>query len=142
MNEQLITRFETLIQQLLENGFAIADDFLPDDLVTGLRQQNFHLLDTGQMKPAGIGREKSLWLRSSLMGLAAGIGAVTLPGPLGLEERHTNKTLTTKLMTVGLYVAGSIVTAAIIKLISSKVDKRKEKKTEEWEKKLVTSAMG
>ena len=91
---------------------------------------------------AGIGREKSLWLRSSLMGLAAGIGAVTLPGPLGLEERHTNKTLTTKLMTVGLYVAGSIVTATIIKLISSKVDKRKEKKTEEWEKKLVTSAMG
>ena len=57
MNEQLITRFETLIQQLLENGFAIADDFLPDDLVTGLRQQIFHLLDTGQMKPAGIGRE-------------------------------------------------------------------------------------
>lgn len=57
MNEQLITRFETLIQQLLENGFAIADDFLPVDLVTALRQRIFHLLDTGQMKPAGIGRE-------------------------------------------------------------------------------------
>ena len=57
MNEQLITRFETLIQQLLENGFAIADDFLPVDLVTALRQRIFHLFYTGQMKPAGIGRE-------------------------------------------------------------------------------------
>src|SRR5688572_13481639 len=49
---------------------------------------------------AGIGKEKNIWVRSSLLGLAAGIGAVTLPGPLGLEERHSARTLSTKLMTV------------------------------------------
>ena len=91
---------------------------------------------------AGVGREKNLWLRSSLLGLAAGIGAVALPGPLGLEEKHTNKSMATKLMTIGIYVAGSIFTPAIIKLIASKVDQTQEQKNKEWEKRLVTSAMG
>jgi hypothetical protein len=113
------------------------------------RQQLFTLALAGDLisnalyySAAGIGKEKNLWVRSSLLGLAAGIGAVILPGPLGLEEKHTNKSLATKLMTVGLYVAGSVVTAAFIKLISTKVDKSKEKKNHEWETKLVTSAIG
>ena len=113
------------------------------------RQQLFTLALAGDLitnalyySTAGIGKEKNVWVRSSLLGLAAGIGAVVLPGPLGLEDRHTNKSLSTKIMTVGLYVAGSVVTAAFIKLIASKVDRSQEKKKEEWEKRLVTSAMG
>jgi hypothetical protein len=113
------------------------------------RQQLFTLALAGDLisnalyySAAGIGEEKNVWVRSSLLGLAAGLGAVILPGPLGLEEKHTNKTFATKVMTVGLYVAGSVVTAAFMKLIASKVDKRKEKKNHEWERKLVTSAMG
>jgi hypothetical protein len=77
-----------------------------------------------------------------VLGLAAGIGAVALPGPLGLEERHTNKSLSTKLMTIGLYVAGAVVTAAITKMLASKSHQRNVKRKEEWERKLVTSAMG
>jgi cytochrome c biogenesis protein CcdA len=91
---------------------------------------------------AGIGKEKNIWLRSSLLGLAAGIGAVTLPGPLGLNEKHSNRTTATKLMTVGLYVAGAVVTTAVIKLLSTTVEKKKHKKHQEWERRLVTSAMG
>lgn len=87
---------------------------------------------------AGIGREKNIWVRSSLLGLAAGIGAVALPGPMGLNGKHSNRTLATSLMTVGLYVAGSIVTAAIIRLVAGKKEQRKK----EWERRLVTSAMG
>jgi len=87
---------------------------------------------------AGIGNEKNIWLRSSMLGLAAGIGAVTLPGPLGLEEKHSNKTTATKLMTVGLYVAGALITTAVIKLLAS----RKQERNQEWERRLVTSAMG
>ena len=101
---------------------------------TSNRQQLFKLALAGDLisnalyySVAGIGKEKNVWVRSSLLGLAAGLGAVLLPGPLGLEERHTNKTLATKLMTVGLYVAGSVVTAAFIKLIASKVDRKQEK---------------
>src|SRR5438270_6134231 len=62
---------------------------------------------------AGVGAEKNLWVKSSLLGLSAGIGAVLLPGPLGLNKEHSNKTLSTKLMTVGLYVAGALVTTAV-----------------------------
>lgn len=91
---------------------------------------------------AGIGKEKSLWLRSSLLGLAAGIGAVVLPGALGLEEKHSNRTMATKLMTMGLYVAGAVVTAAVIQTFAKKVAKKKQRKHQEWERRLVTSAMG
>lgn len=87
---------------------------------------------------AGIGSEKNIWVRSSLLGLAAGIGAVVLPEPLGLNKQYSNKTVSTKLMTVGLYVAGSLVTTAVIKLLNRK----KKKSHHEWERRLVTSAMG
>ena len=87
---------------------------------------------------AGMGNEKNIWLRSSMLGLAAGIGAVTLPGPLGLKEHHSSKTTATKLMTVGLYVAGALVTTAVIKLLASK----KQERNQQWERRLVTSAMG
>lgn len=87
---------------------------------------------------AAIGDEKNIWTRSALLGLAAGLGAVTLPEPLGLNKQYTNKSLATQAMTVGLYVAGALVTTAVIKLLNRK----KEKNHHEWERRLVTSAMG
>jgi hypothetical protein len=87
---------------------------------------------------AGAGNEKNIWVKSSLLGLAAGVAAVTLPGPLGLDEKHSNRTNETRLMTIGLYVAGALVATGIMKLLA----KRKHKQNEEWERKLVTSAMG
>jgi hypothetical protein len=86
---------------------------------------------------AGIGEEKNIWLKSSLLGLAAGAGAVLLPRPLGLNEHYSNRTVATKVMTVGLYVAGALVTTAVIKLLNRK----KRKKEAVWEQRLVTSAM-
>lgn len=73
-----------------------------------------------------------------MLGLAAGVAAITLPAPLGLEEKHSNKTIETKLMTVGLYVAGALVATAIMKLMA----KKKHRRNQEWERRLVTSAMG
>lgn len=87
---------------------------------------------------AGAGNEKNIWLKSSMLGLAAGVAAVTLPGPLGLEEKHSARTSETKLMTIGLYVAGALVATAIMKLM----DKKKHRRNQEWERRLVTSAMG
>jgi hypothetical protein len=87
---------------------------------------------------AGIGSEKNIWLRGTLLGLAAGIGAVVLPEPMGLNKQYSNRTLATKAMTVGLYVAGSLVTTAVIKLLNHK----KRENHKEWERRLVTSAMG
>jgi hypothetical protein len=41
-------------------------------------------------------------------------------------------------MTVGLYVTGALVTTAVIKLLN----KKKKVQHKEWERRLVTSAMG
>jgi hypothetical protein len=87
---------------------------------------------------AGAGNEKNIWVKSSLLGLAAGVAAVTLPAPLGLDGKYSNRTTETRLMTIGLYVAGALVATGIMKLLA----KRKHKQNEEWERKLVTSAMG
>lgn len=86
---------------------------------------------------AGIGKQKNVWLRSSLLGLTAGVAAVILPGAMGLESRYSNKTVATKLMTVGLYVTGALVTSAIIRL----VENQDQKKKKVWHERLVTSAI-
>ena len=56
---------------------------------------------------------------------------------MGLDNRYSNKTLSTKLMTVGLYVAGALVTTLVMKM----VEKKKQRKHKDWEQRLVTSAM-
>lgn len=87
---------------------------------------------------AGVGKEENAWLRGSLLGLAAGIGAVVLPKPLGLDSSASNRTVGTKLMTIGLYVAGGLVATAVVKLLEN----RKKRKYNQWEQRLMTSAMG
>src|SRR4029079_1304003 len=52
---------------------------------------------------AGIGQRKNALVRGAALGLAAGLGAVMLPKPMGLDDRPSNKTMETKIMTVGLY---------------------------------------
>jgi len=57
------------------------------------------------------GKPKNAWKRGSLLGLAAGIGAVTLPEPLGLGKKPTARTTTTKVATVAWYVLGGLTAA-------------------------------
>jgi hypothetical protein len=42
------------------------------------------------------------------IGVLAGVGAVTLPGPLGLSEEPTARTPLTQALTVALYAAGGL----------------------------------
>ena len=51
--------------------------------------------------------------RGLLLGLAAGMGGVVLPGPLGLGEAPSGRTSQTKLMTVAWYTAGGLVAGAV-----------------------------
>jgi hypothetical protein len=59
------------------------------------------------------GKGRQSWLRGAGLGLAAGLGAVLLPGLLGLPRRHAARTLQTQVMTVALYAAGGLVSAAM-----------------------------
>jgi hypothetical protein len=132
-------RMDRLGMQAIEKGLHKANKSVPN------QQALFSIAMAGDLisnalyySAAGIGSEKNIWIRSSLLGLAAGIGALVLPEPLGLNKRYSNRTVATQVMTVGLYVAGSLATAAVIKLLNRK----KRESHKEWERRLVTSAMG
>ncbi len=65
-----------------------------------------------------VGQGKKAWWRGAALGLAAGVGGVTLPGPLGLGEAPSNRTPETKLMTVAWYTVGGLAAAAASRLWS------------------------
>ena len=62
---------------------------------------------------AAIGKPKNATLRASLMGLAAGIGGVLLPKHLRLTNAYSNRTLTTRLLTMAIYSLGGLVSGKI-----------------------------
>jgi len=64
---------------------------------------------------SGAGSRRGQALRGSMLGLAAGIGAVILPKHLGLSNAPSNRTTATKVFTVGLYFLGAVVTVAVLK---------------------------
>lgn len=69
---------------------------------------------------AGFGNEQQAMLRGAFLGLAAGIGAVYLPKPLGLNEAPSNRTPQTKWMTVALYLTGGLAAGVAGKLIENR----------------------
>lgn len=60
---------------------------------------------------AGTG--KDAWWRGTILGVAAGAGAVLLPGPLGLGEEPSNKTTKTQIMAFSYYLLAGLVAGAI-----------------------------
>ena len=58
-----------------------------------------------------VGTGRGAWARGTALGVAAGVGAVVLPGPLGLGEAPSNRTPQTQLMTIAWYLAGGLAAA-------------------------------
>lgn len=48
----------------------------------------------------------------AVLGAAAGVGAVLLPGPMGLGTKPTTRTAATQAMTIAWYFVGGLVAAA------------------------------
>lgn len=59
----------------------------------------------------GLSKPENAVLTGAALGLAAGVGAVALPGPMGLGTAPTQRTEATVAMTVGWYLVGGLVTA-------------------------------
>jgi hypothetical protein len=57
----------------------------------------------------------------TVIGLAAGIGAVTLPGKMGLHEKYSNASNKTRVLTVALYLTGGLIAGAVHTLLERKV---------------------
>lgn len=68
----------------------------------------------------GAGSRTYLWPRAIFLGLSAGIGAVKLPEPMGLNPEPVAKTDQVKVLTVGYYVFGAVVTALVLNILSKK----------------------
>jgi hypothetical protein len=60
----------------------------------------------------GVGGREGVWRRGALLGLAAGVGAVTLPGPLGLGRSPSERAPRTQAMTIAWYLMGGLAAAA------------------------------
>lgn len=78
-------------------GWALAGDLVGNSLYYAL---------------VGLGRPEHPWARGGALGLAGGLSALVLPGPLGLGRRSVARTRATRLMTVGWYVLGGLTAAA------------------------------
>lgn len=65
----------------------------------------------------GLGDDKHILIRGLGMGLLAGIGAVELPKPMGLDDAPVSRTDKTKLLTIVWYVAGAVVTSVVTKAL-------------------------
>lgn len=101
---------------------AVAKFMKGNDLMSKTAQQFFPLAGdlVSNSLFFGMARGDSSFntlVRGTLLGLGAGVGAVALPEPLGLEEKHTNKNIETQLMTVGWYVVGGLIAALVINAI-------------------------
>jgi hypothetical protein len=60
-----------------------------------------------------VGSGKHSMQRGLALGIAAGVGGVLLPGPMGLGEAPSNRTPQTKAMTVAWYTVGGLVAGAV-----------------------------
>jgi hypothetical protein len=60
-----------------------------------------------------VGSGKHSLGRGLLLGVAAGVGGMLLPGPMGLGEAPSNRTPQTKAMTVAWYTVGGLAAGAV-----------------------------
>jgi hypothetical protein len=63
----------------------------------------------------GKGDRDNIMLRGAGYGIMAGLGAIGLTKPLGLDDKHVNKTDETKILTVAWYLIGGLAAALVIK---------------------------
>lgn len=66
------------------------------------------------------GNKNFVWPKAIFLGLSAGIGALKLPEPMGLNPEPVTRTNQTKVLTVGYYLFGALVTAYVLKTLSKK----------------------
>jgi hypothetical protein len=69
-------------------------------------------------------RMKKAMSTGGLLGLSAGIGALKLPGVLGLNPKFTNSTGKRRWVTVGLYLTGGLIAAGVAKWLDNKASKK------------------
>ncbi len=65
----------------------------------------------------GAGGKDQIWSRAIGLGLTAGIGALLLPKPLGLDPRPSARNPKVSAITVAYFLTGALITAGILNAI-------------------------
>lgn len=114
-------RMDLLGMEALANTLDKADVQVPkEDSLFKLTMAGDLISNSLYYSIAGLGDKENAVIRGALLGLAAGVGAVYLPEPMGLNKAPSNRTLQTKLMTVALYSTGGITAGVTSKFIEDK----------------------
>ncbi|WP_255478610.1 hypothetical protein [Rufibacter sp. XAAS-G3-1] len=61
------------------------------------------------------GTGKKAWWRGTILGAAAGVGGVILPGPMGLGVAPSARTKQTQALTIGYYLLAGVVAGGVAK---------------------------
>lgn len=110
-------RMDKLGMQAISKGMQEAELPVPDTrklFATALLSEL--AMNTLYYSLAGIGKRSNAERKGSLLGFVAGLGSIFLPKPLGLNEKHSNKTFRTKMLAMGLYLLGGYIASAVGKL--------------------------
>ena len=108
---------EEALQKGLEHFGAHIDD---ENTLYGATLAGDLISNAVYFSTIGAGGPENIWSRAVGIGLTAGIGAIALPKPLGLDPEPVTKTTKTKALTVGYYLAGALVTGAILTALNKK----------------------
>jgi hypothetical protein len=142
---QVVSRIDKQAPRLDLLGMnAVAKFFKGPKFTSGIAQKLFPVSLAGDLVSntlyfalaAGRNKDQTL-VKGLLLGLGAGIGAVALPKPIGLDATPTNLSRRTQGMTVAWYIVGGLVAAAVINALEEKgLDKVVESKVKESTKQL------
>ena len=111
---EVAPRMEILGMRALKAGFEAADAEVPP------RRGLIKLAFGGEVASnatyyslVGMAKPENAVAVGAALGLAAGLGAVLLPGPMGLGEAPSTRTAGTTVMTVAWYFAGGLVAGLV-----------------------------
>jgi hypothetical protein len=107
LGQNALARFmkgNDIVSKTAQQFFPLAGDIISNSLYYGMSRGN---------------NATETFIRGAFLGLGAGIGAVVLPGKVGLAESPTNRTNQTKVMTVAWYLIGGLVAAAVINALDN-----------------------
>ena len=113
-------RMDLLGEEALTKVADQADADIPEDKLFEVTMAGDLLMNSLYYSNVGMGAPKHAILRGAVLGVAAGLGGVYVPGRLGLTKDYSAGTRKTSLLTIALYSFGGIMAG----LVAQKLAKR------------------